>query len=91
VTAIVRWEEPPRGQERFPSKYQDLADTLRANPGMWAVALEEITRSIANGLCSRSRNGVNPFGPKGSFEMTVVGPESGLVKLYARYVGDVTS
>lgn len=90
---IVRWEEPPKehGNKRPgpPSRYQPIADALRARPGQWAVVLDGKSPGSAGGFAYRIRNGVGPFAPAKHFDAKVVGPAGGSSsKVYARYVGE---
>lgn len=91
--AVIRWEEPPKehGNRRpgQPSKFQPIADALRARPGEWAVVAEGKAPGSAGGFAYRIRNGVGPFAPAKAFEAKVVGPAGGSSsKVYARYVGE---
>lgn len=92
---IVRWEEPPaehgNAKPKPPSKYQVVADALRARPGEWAVIIEGVSPGTAGGMTHRIKSGVGPYAPARSFEARCAGPAGGQSsKVYARYVGEVT-
>ena len=88
---VIRWEDPPaeHGNARpKPSKYQPIADALRARPGEWAVVTERRTPGSAGGFAAHIRTGGTPFGPAGQFEAKTIGPAQGSTcKVYARFVG----
>jgi len=94
--SVIRWEDPPtehgNAKPKPPSKFQPIADALRANPGQWAVIAEDKAPGSAGGLVWRIRQGVGPFAPPRSFDAKCVGPAgSSSSKVYARYVGEVTA
>jgi hypothetical protein len=89
---VLRWEDPPaehgNAKPKKPSKYQPIADALRSRPGQWALIAAGRTTGSAGSFSHGMRHGVNPWAPAGSFEAKIVGPASGLAKVYARYVGE---
>lgn len=94
MSEIIRWEEPPRehgnARPKRASKYQAVADNLRAHPGEWALIVENISPGSGGSLSYRIRNGVNPFDPPRHFDAKLIGPAGGSSsKVYARYVGEV--
>lgn len=81
------WQEPPDRQYRKPSKWQPVADALRANPGKWA----KIVSNGNVGIKSVAEKGeLRCFQPAGSFEgRTVVSQGRMWVgDVYLRYVGE---
>ncbi len=93
MTDVIRWEEPPKAhgnaKPKPPSKYQPVADALRARPGEWALIAEGKLPGTAGTLAGRVRAGVGPWAPPRSFESKAVGPASGSSsKVYARFVGE---
>jgi hypothetical protein len=93
--SVIRWEEPPphgNNKPKRPSKYQPIADALRARPGKWAVVLEDTPTGSCGTFAFKVRTGYGPFAPERSFEAKTVGPAAGRsAKVYARYVGDEVS
>lgn len=89
---IIRWADPPptslRGERTTApwSRYNDLADELRARPGEWAVIAEFNGRHT--GLATHVRMGsIACFTPAGDFD--AVSRQVGkYTAIYARYVGD---
>jgi hypothetical protein len=89
--AIVRWEKPPpprfNGGRRPPfSRFQAIAEQLRARRGEWAVVEERPGR--ARGLAAHIRMGhMDCFQPAGDFD-AVTRHRGGVSTTYARFVGD---
>jgi hypothetical protein len=72
----ITWEDPPRTKPR--NDWGKIAETLRANPGKWAVI-----ETASTAYCAFIRQGrTKAFQPAGSFEATLQNH-----KLYARYIG----
>jgi hypothetical protein len=93
VSDVIRWEEPPpHGNTLKPkpaSKYQAVADALRARPGEWALIAENLPSGSAGALSNGIRIGrPSVFRPAGEFESRCVGSAgSTSAKVYARFVG----
>jgi hypothetical protein len=90
---VIRWAEPPsdHGNKKpaKPSKYQPIADALRAAPGQWALVYDGKPIGTCGSLAHRMRYGIGPFAPERSFEAKTVGSAGAQkAQLYARYVGD---
>lgn len=90
---ILRWEEPPtpKGGHGSGDSWQDIADTLRARPGEWAVVDEAAVSSTNANNINSGR--VVSFRPVGAYEATSrkgISEETGKTVhvIYARYVGD---
>jgi hypothetical protein len=87
---IIRWEIPPTakrtGGNSF-SRFQALADELRAHAGQWAVIYDGHSKSFT-GLANHIRQGsVRCFTPCGDFDATTRSRDGHYI-VYARYVGD---
>lgn len=81
------YDTPPRpgtGKASIPSRRnQEVADTLRRNPGKWMIGHTAASRNAADGWAYRVRQGKSPaFTPAGKFEATVRG-----LDVYVRYTG----
>lgn len=91
--SVIRWEDPPPHGNSKPKpayKYQSVVDDLRANPGEWAVVLEDVTTGTAGAMVHRIKNGWTCFLPGGAFEAVCRnGERAGRSRVYARYVGDL--
>jgi hypothetical protein len=89
---VLRWEDPPaehgNAKPKKPSKYQPVADALRANPNRWGVVAENRPTGSASSLSHHIRYGLNPWTPAGAFETKTVGPAGGRATVYARYIGE---
>lgn len=87
---VIRWEEPPptnRPPGASSSRYEALAEELRAQPGRWAVVYDGPVKSFT-GLGNHIRQGaVRCFAPAGDFDATSRS-SAGRIRVYARYVGD---
>jgi hypothetical protein len=89
---VIRWEEPPPSRRRNESKapwsrFNAVADELRAKPGRWAVIAELPGRS-RTALATHVRVGaIACFTPAGDFE-AASRQTPGLTTVYARYLGD---
>lgn len=87
---VLRWEEPPpakRGAVTSSSRFDALAEELRAQPGRWAVIYDGTTKSFS-GMAHHIRQGaIRCFAPAGDFDATYRASADG-VRVYARYVGD---
>ena len=75
ISDLVEWEEPPT---KSSEKWQEIADTLRANPERWGKFAMPSTAYITTIKTGRHK----AFRPSGSFEARA---HNG--NLYARYVG----
>lgn len=91
--SVIRWEKPPptsmHGERRTApwSRYNDLADELRAAPGRWAV-IAEWDGSQRTELATHVRMGsIACFTPAGDFD-AVSRQVLGKTVIYARYLGD---
>lgn len=90
----ITWKNPPMMNARSPkkrpgpdTKYEDVANKLRENPGRWAM----FTEAATTGLAHRIKFGVlRGFEPSGSFEATVrdVNPSNQEATIYVRFVGE---
>lgn len=91
MSGVLRWEDPAPlepgrrvGNPRIPWAF--IAEQLRQNPGRWAVVYEG---AQAPHIQQRINNGTSPwFQPKGAFEVTTRGRQSGLTTVYARFIGE---
>lgn len=89
---IVRWEDPPgprrETSRRGPrSRYAELAEQLRGNPGRWAVILETPQRGQSALATQIRMGGLTCFTPCGDFDARTI-RANGITTIYARYVGD---
>lgn len=78
--AIVGWEEPPPEPPRKGSKWDPVANLLRANPGRWAKVVSGDSISVKSAAV---KGGLRCFQPAGSFEGRVI------LKEGHRWIGDV--
>lgn len=92
---VIRWEDPPLSRSRnggrpadtYSSRYQAIADQLRARPGEWAL-VDEFEGIHNRGLATKIRLGsMLCFTPAGDFE-AVARRGRGMVRTYARYLGN---
>lgn len=94
VSGVLRWETPPPSRRRggYPqgqgkSRWQDVADELRAHPGDWALIAESPVTSNS-GLATQIRMGQAVcFSPAGDFDAETRRMD-GVRKVWAVYVGD---
>lgn len=91
---VIRWEEPPpagnhsMGIGRPGSRYDQLAATLGANPGRWALIREGINPNSAGSLAGVIRRGSAVcFQPRGDFDARVRAVGN-VASVYACYLGD---
>lgn len=90
--SVIRWEDPPPSKRSLrkqdgSSRYADVAEELRANPGRWAVVLDGLSGS-GSSLATQIRMGYTVcFCPAGDFDATIR-QTGGRAVVYARYVGD---
>lgn len=87
----VSWEEPPRvTRGRSRAAFMEVADKLRANPGVWACIARYgktgSAGSIAAHISKGRYDGIEP----GEFE-AVSRNVDGEFRVYARYVGVPTA
>jgi hypothetical protein len=94
MTAVIRWEEPPRAAAQAPrhrtrhSRLEPLAEELRGRPGEWALVFEDEAAGKANGMATHIRYGqLMCFAPAGDFD-AVTRKVDAVTQVYARYVGD---
>lgn len=90
----IVWRTPPELNRKSPkkrpgpkTKYLDIADLLRANPGRWAL----FTETMTTGLAHRIKFGVlRDFQPAGAFEAVTrdVDPDTQQAAIYVRYIGN---
>ncbi|WP_143194335.1 hypothetical protein [Micromonospora sp. CB01531] len=65
-----------------------MANELRANPGRWAVAYDDVTPNVASRRAGDIRNGLlASFRPAGAFEATTRAT-AGRARVYVRYIGE---
>lgn len=90
MSGVIRWEDPPpvpvrhRGQVTIP--WALIAHQPRRRPGRWAV-VHEGTRDATQ--VTRIKAGTSPwFAPAGSFDAVHRALPSGVVAVYARYLGE---
>lgn len=86
----LRWETPPAAlRNRTRRDWQVIADSLKDNPGNWAVVAEDVSASTGTHI----RHGrLTAFAPAGAFEARVSGARDSKTgraeKVYARYIGE---
>lgn len=82
----ITWESPAPRRGRPPrTKYYEIAEELKKNPGEWALVGEDMSISTGNHISSGR---IKAFQPAGEFEGTIRGIKgSRAEKVYARYVG----
>jgi hypothetical protein len=82
--ADIEFMDPPGRRRRSAAPHHEIAEALRARPGVWARVLEDVAHSTA-GLISDGN--LVAYRPPGSFEATSRknGKRS---DVYARYVGE---
>lgn len=91
--SVIRWEKPPPalrvgGRGKPGSRYDGLAEELRANPGREAVIHETPNRNVANSVAGLIREArVRCFEPRGDFDACTRRVD-GMVRVYAWYLGD---
>lgn len=80
----IEWREPPPRARSSPkgSKWADIATTLRANPGKWALVHHGAASMAANIRAGRLADM-----PRGEFEATSRKSADGKADIYARFVG----
>ena len=79
----IEWQEPPRAWSgRKGSKWADIATTLRANPGKWAL-VHHGAASVAANIRDGRLTGMS----QGEFEATSRKSADGKTDIYARFVG----
>lgn len=76
----LQWIEPPSKGRRGakPGKWSEIANTLRGNPGAWALVSGE---EGSSGSRARAM-------PADEYDVTSRVREDGRYDVYARYVGD---
>lgn len=91
---IIRWEEPPparshgaRPAGRSTSRWDAVAEELRARPGRAAVIAEAGGRQLLDLAWRINRGVMVPFSPRGTFKAETR-ENAGIVTVYARYLGD---
>lgn len=86
----IKWEDPPGIAGRIPgTKYLEIVEELRRNPGRWAM-IGNFDPSMATNI---KEGRISAFRPHGSFEAMsrntqVDGDGHRRADIYARYVGD---
>jgi hypothetical protein len=89
---VIRWEDPKPSMQPVETKtrwsrYQAVADELRAQPGRWAV-IDIFLGPKRTALAAHIRRGaIVCFTPAGDFD-AVSRQVYGSTVIYARYVGD---
>lgn len=90
---VLRWEKPPppanpnaRGSQA--SQWDEIAAELRYMAGVWGVIYEGPGPRVAGLVSAIRRGGSHCWSPGGTFEAQQVGQSSGVVTIYARFVGD---
>jgi hypothetical protein len=82
--ADIEFMDPPGKTPRGPAPHREIAEALKARPGLWARVLEDVAQStpglIRNGLLVAHR-------PAGSFEATAR-KNGDRWDIYARYIGE---
>ena len=92
MSGVIRWEEPSpaipgRKVGTPPVPWSLIAEQLKARPGVWGVIYEG---SHAPHIQQRIKAGTSPwFRPKEHFEVTTRGQWTGMISVYARYVGEM--
>lgn len=85
--ANIQFVDPPAtvgGRGESPAN-KAIAETLKKNPGQWALVAEGVTN---DGLAVRIRSGKAKSFAQGEWEATSRGTEEGAYDIYARYVGE---
>lgn len=83
-TQVVFKEPPPATRPGRKSKWIDLLDQLRANPGDFGIIDEDAVRTSLVTQINKGRiGGVN----EGEFEATSRSNSDGTYTIYARYLG----
>ena len=84
----IQWKEPPPAKTvKHPTgTYVAVADTLRKNPGKWAIVKEDSQGNLAVFIRAGKVQG---FAPAGAFEAVsrANGLGRGRATVYARFVG----
>lgn len=90
MSGVIRWEDPPpvpvrrHGQVTIP--WALIAHHLRERPGQWVVVYEG-TRDATQ--VTRIKAGTSPwFKPAGAFDACHRQLPSGVVAVYARFIGE---
>lgn len=91
MSAVIRWEPPPaarRASSEPPSEFDHhgIAAELRARPGDWAVVCESGTNPALTARINRGE--LSAYRPAGCFEAVCRANGSGVLVIYARYLGD---
>jgi hypothetical protein len=93
-TRVFRWEDPPESTRPVglnaerESRWAETVARLQLNPGRWAIIYEGSQGSCGSLAWSIRRGATLGFAPPNSFESVTRGPDAGLVRVYARYVGE---
>jgi hypothetical protein len=90
--SVLRWEEPPsHGNTSQPDagRWAPIAAALKERPGEWAVIAEGLKPGTSGPMVTRIKKGQRGcWAPAGAFEARGRSNGDGLVRLYARYVGE---
>lgn len=88
MSAIVRWEDPPRRGLGESHNWSGIDADLKLRPEQWALAVVCRNPSTAGQTARHIRDGgYQPMTPAGAFEATARTID-GEHRVYARYVGE---
>jgi hypothetical protein len=90
AATVVQWEDPPPAGHRRGRRKQvnhgEIAETLRARPGEWAV-IPVATTGLAGQI---ARGDLRAYRPARSFQ-AVRRDADGEIRIYVRFVGQAES
>lgn len=86
TSSMVKFAEPPttRGGRTESPRNREIAETLRQNPGAWALVAEGEKN---DGLAVRIRTGKAKSFAEGEWEATSRRNDEDTIDIYARFVG----
>lgn len=95
-TSVIRWERPPPPSHsggyplgRGKSRWEPVADELRAQPREWALIAEGPIKGANRALATQIRMGhLVCFSPAGDFDAESR-REDGILRVWAVFVGDL--
>jgi hypothetical protein len=91
--AVIRWEDPPPAKAGPPStgdftrsRYDRVAEVLRANPGRWALIYDGSLKGRQGAAHQIRQGALRAFTPAGDFDATTRW-QGDRLRIYARYLG----